>query len=172
VATERSPVPPLPLWQGRLAEWGVLMMVVLVLAFALARELRHMRGQAELAQLKSTLGALRTALVIAHLQSALPRQTGGLSGSVANVQRNPFAVLQQFPASYAGEGGPEVLSQLPGGSWVFDPRCVCIGYQPMEPDWLDSPREATALWFRVSAPPGPLQLSAEQHYVWMGQALD
>lgn len=145
--------------------------LVLVLSIVLAYQARELRGQAELAQIKSTLGALRTALVVAHLESnvASIRQQGS---AVVQAQRNPFAALQQSPPNYAGLAGPEALAALPGGSWVFDPVCSCIGYRPSEPAWLQAPVGAVSMWFRVHSFGGPLQITTQQPYVWMGQPVD
>jgi hypothetical protein len=145
--------------------------LVVVLGAVFAHQAREVRGQAELAQIKSTLGALRTALVVAHLESAVAgnRTQGGL---VAQVQRNPFAALQQLPPNYVGVAGPETLAALPRGSWVYDPVCNCIGYHPTESAWLQSPEGVVSMWFRVGSAAGPLQIKAQQSYVWMGQAVD
>lgn len=145
--------------------------LVILLGAVFTHQTRAMRGQAELAQIKSTLGALRTALVVAHLESAVAgtRAKGTL---VAQAQRNPFAALQQLPANYVGLAGPEALAALPGGRWVFDPECSCIGYRPTEPAWLQAPEGVAAMWFRVVPSGGLLQITAQQPYVWMGQAVD
>lgn len=145
--------------------------LVVVLGAVFVHQAREVRGQAELAQIKSTLGALRTALVVAHLESAVAGNRAQ-GGAVAQVQRNPFAVLQQRPPNYVGLAGPEALAALPGGSWVFDPECSCIGYRPTEAAWLQSPEGAGALWFRVVSSSGPLLITARQPYIWMSQAVD
>lgn len=171
MAVLRPAPQPSPVWNTRLAEWGLVLLLVVALGAVLAYQVREMRGQAELAQIKSTLGALRTALVVAHLQSAVAGSRGG-GQAVVLAQRNPFAALQQPPANYAGLADPQALAVLPGGSWVFDPGCACIGYRPLEATWLESPKDAMALWFRVEAAAGPMQITAMQPYVWMGQPLD
>jgi len=148
-----------------------MLVLVIALGTALAYQVRNVGGQAELAQIKSTLGALRTALVVAHLQSAVAGSRGG-GQAVVLAQRNPFAALQQPPAHYAGLADPQALAVLPGGSWVFDPGCACIGYRPLEATWLESPKDAVALWFRVEAAAGPMQITALQSYVWMGQSVE
>ncbi|MDR7306972.1 hypothetical protein [Rhodoferax saidenbachensis] len=134
-------------------------------------QLREVRGQAELAQIKNTLGALRTALVLEHL-AAVAGNRSNAAPSAALAQRNPFLALATLPANYAGLADAEALAALPGGSWVFDPDCTCVGYHPMETDRLESPLGAQALWFQVSKPPGPLQITSQMSYVWMGQVVD
>lgn len=149
----------------------MLLLLLLVLAAVFVHQLREVRGQAELAQIKSTLGALRTALVVAHLETAVRGPSNPVLSAVA-VSRNPFLVLSALPANYAGLASPEALDALPGGSWVFDPVCACVGYRPLDADRVDSPAGVQALWFRVSQPPGPLQISPQLAYRWMGQTVD
>ena len=170
MAALRPPARPAPVWGARLTEWGVVLALVIVLAAVLGNQWREVRAQAELAQVQSTLGALRTALVVAHLKAAVDdaRQD---NQSAALVPRNPFAVLQQPPPNYAGLADPQRLAALPDGSWVYDPGCGCIGYSPLEASRLDAPKNAGALWFRVGATAGPPQITAQQAYVWMGQAV-
>ena len=52
-------------------EWGLLTLVIVVLIVVLGREIRQVRGQAERAAIQTTLGVLRTALVVAHLEAAV-----------------------------------------------------------------------------------------------------
>jgi hypothetical protein len=149
-----------------------LILLVLVMAAVFMWQLRDVRGQAELAQIQSTLGALRTALVVAHLEATVAGNRNNSGPSAALAQRNPFLALAVLPVNYAGLADAEALAALPGGSWIFDPVCACIGYRPMEVNRLDAPSGAQALWFQVSPPPGPLQLSPQLPYIWMGQAVD
>ena len=154
---------------GRMAvEWGLLTLVIVVLIVVLGREIRQVRGQAERAAIQTTLGVLRTALVVEHLRQAVDAGRG----AVAVAQRNPFQLLQSVPPNYAGEYGALELSGVAQGRWVFDADCACVGYQPMYPEWIDSPKDIGVLWFRISAPPGPLQISAQDRYVWQGQPLN
>ncbi len=171
MAALRPAAQPAPVWNARLTEWGAVVVLVLALGMVLAYQARELRGQAELAQIKGTLGALRTALVVAHLESKVA-STRPERGVVVPAQRNPFDALQQSPPNYAGLAGTVALAALPGGSWVFDPVCSCIGYRPSEPAWLQAPTGAVSMWFRVHASGGPLQISAQQSYVWMGQPVD
>lgn len=162
-----SPLAP-PQWGRRVVEWGILVILVLVLMGVFVRQVRVVQGQAELAAVKSTLGALRTTLVISYLeQSVGPRPT-----RVAALQRNPFLLLKNPPANYAGEFGALQTEQVPPGNWVFDPDCSCIGYLPLYPQWLESPPQAQAAWFRVGGTQGPLQITAMDAYIWQGQVLN
>lgn len=187
VAVLRPATAPSPLGGRRLAEWGVLLALILAVVAAGYFQTQRLRGQAELARLQSTLGALRTALVVAHLERAVqPPQTPQVSKAQAGqadgtsaaepsvlppVSRNPFLALARLPPNYLGESTPLALVDLPGGNWMFDSACQCIGYKPSEIGWLEAPADAVALWFQVSAPPGPLQITARQPYVWMGQTV-
>ncbi len=171
MAALRPPAQPSPVWGARLTEWGVVLALAVVLVAVLGYQWREVRAQAELAQIQSTLGALRTALVVAHLKAAVDSARQD-NQSAALLPHNPFAMLEQPPPNYAGLADPQRLAALPGGSWVYDPGCGCIGYSPLEAAWLEAPKNAGALWFRVGATVGPPQITAQQRYVWMGQAVN
>ena len=70
--------------------------VILVLAVVFVRHMRAVQGQSEQAAVRTTLGALRTALVIEHLQHSLAAN-GGLSAT--SEPRSPFDLLQYRPAN-------------------------------------------------------------------------
>jgi hypothetical protein len=142
--------------------------VILVLIGSYGGQSIALQSQAELASVQSTLGALRTSLVVQHLQM----QARGAGSAVAPVQRNPFMVLDAPPANYAGEVGMSDIAGVAPGSWVFDRECVCIGYRPQDHYWAETSTEPAALWFRVSSPPGPLQLTALEQYSWNGQMIN
>ena len=74
-----------PFLSLRMIEWSLVVALILLLALVFAYKVHVLRGQAELATVKSTLGALRTAFVIDHLHASI---TG--NRSVAPVQHNPF----------------------------------------------------------------------------------
>ena len=153
---------------GRALEWGILLAVLLALIGAYGQQARNLQAQAEFAAIQSTVGALRTSLVIAHLHSQVrPATQMDLA-----TQRNPFKVLDTPPANYAGVVGMSNIMNVAPGSWVFDQDCVCVGYRPMNPQWLSSASASPALWFRVSAPPGVLQLTPLESYNWQGQAIN
>jgi hypothetical protein len=151
-----------------MVEWGILAVLVLVLVGVFGRQVRVVQGQGELAAVQSTLGALRTAFVIEHLQQAVKSQGLG----VVVPQRNPFMLLKSLPANYAGEFATMNIDTVAPGRWVFDPDCGCIGYLPLHPEWLESPANMTAVWFRISAPPGPLSITPLHTYVWQGQVVN
>lgn len=154
-------------FRRRMLEWSLLLLVILVVAGMFARQFRNVQAQGELAAVKTTLGALRTALLLDHLK-------GVVDGTNASrpVQRNPFLLLAPVPANYAGALASAKGQGFKPGTWVFDTFCNCIGYEPLFPQALDMPSDAPAVWFRVSAPPGPLQIRAMQAYLWQGQVLD
>ena len=152
-----------------MVEWGILLVLVLVVAGVLGRQARVVQGQAERAAVISTLAALRTALVLDHLQKVV-----GSSDpvGVAPVQRNPFVLLGSVPPNYAGEFGALQLEQVPSGSWVFDRECSCVGYLPLDPQWLESPPNTQTTWFAVQGTAAPLQITARENYVWQGQVVN
>lgn len=152
----------------RMVEWALAAAVMVVMILLFAREVRVVQGQSELAAVKATLGALRTALVLEHLQ----KNMASGNSAVALEQHNPFELLRQRPPNYRGEMSAAQALAAPPGSWVFDPLCVCIGYLPMEAEWFDSPSGELMAWYRVSGAPGLLQLVAKEAYVWQGELIN
>jgi hypothetical protein len=148
-------------------EWSLLILVILVLAGLFVRQFRYVQGQGELASVKTTLGALRTALLLDYLKQVVDGPA-----AAHPLQRNPFLLLAPVPANYAGALASANGQGLRPGTWVFDAFCNCIGYAPLYPYALDRVSDAPALWFRISAPPGPLQIQAMQTTLWQGQSLD
>jgi hypothetical protein len=154
-------------YKRRAWEWCLLAKVILVLFGYFLREFRTVQAQGEAAAVKSTLGSLRTALLLDFLQ----REANHTAASVA-VQRNPFLLLDNVPENYAGLLDSAKGKTLQGGTWVFDTYCVCIGYEPLNTQGLSVEETASTLWFRVGAPPGPLQINAMQAYRWAGLPVD
>lgn len=132
---------------------------------------RDVDAQAEVAAVKVTLAGLRTAFVLHHLAKQVPA-SGGQDPKRSAVQPNPFELLQAYPSNYAGEMSQSQTAQLPLGKWIFDPACVCVGYLPLQPEWLSSPSGDRMAWFAVSAPPEPFALTRREHYLWQGAVLD
>lgn len=152
----------------RYAEWSLLAIVILVLMGIFGQQIRFVQAQAELAAIKTTLGALRTALVIDHMQAAAIHKTK----AVASPQRNPFLLLEHPPGNYAGVLGSLKVDTVPAGNWVFDAYCHCIGYGPMYPYALEGGGDDPMLWFRVSAPPGPLTITPLYAYRWQAERVN
>lgn len=149
-------------------EWSLVAALIAVLALVFMHQVRVLQGQAELSAVKTTLGALRTALVLDHLQRSVA--AGG--ASVVLLQRNPFELLQRPPPNYRGELSRAQAETAPDGSWVFDPVCVCIGYRPLYAEWLDSPSGEPLAWYQLSGEAGLWQLTAKEAYFWQGQVLN
>ena len=139
----------------------------MILIVVFGQQVRQLQGRGELAAFKTTLGALRSALVIEHLQQS----ASGARLPVAPLQRNPFELLERRPVNFVGQARQRDDLALAPGSWVFDPVCVCVGYLPIYPQWVDSASGDPMLWFRISAPPPPFQLSAKEAYTWFDDAI-
>lgn len=148
-------------------EWSLLLLAILLLCGYYAREFRAVQAQGEAAAVKTTLGALRTALLIDHLHSVVDG-----TQSRRSPPTNPFLLLDHVPGNYAGVIKSGTGHEQVAGTWVFDAICACIGYAPMYPRDLNTPQDAPALWFRISAAPAPPQIHALQAYVWQGQTLE
>ena len=158
-------------WAGwrRTIEWALAGLVVAVLVVVFARHMRVVQGQGEFAAVKTTLGALRTALVIDYLH----RHADPASGeSVVKEPRSPFDLLQYPPVNYVGVVSARQAHVVAPGSWVYDSSCPCVGYRPLGDDWFDSPSGEPMAWYLLGGAPGPLQLTARERYLWQDQVLD
>jgi hypothetical protein len=139
--------------------------LVLVVLLTFMHQAQQVQGQAELAAIKRTLGALRTAAVMDDLQS----RVRGRSGPPVT---NPFDLLQPRPDNYLGPlDAAQAVAARPG-SWWFDPQCGCVVYAPLETRWLAGTADGAGLRFRVVTGEGPLQLAALTTYRWQGQRVD
>jgi hypothetical protein len=157
-----------PLWSRRLTEWSLLVLVLGVVVWAFGHQVRVVQGMGERAAVQSTLGAVRTALVIDHMQTSMRSADTGN----AVRQNNPFLLLRSSPANYAGNTTRADMEAVAPGSWVFDPDCVCIGYRLLYPQWLESPVGAEGVWFRIESTAGPLQVTPLERYLWQGVEVD
>lgn len=163
------PTLPTPVrFSSRVVEWGLLVLVLLVVALMFLRQVRLVQGQAEVAAVKTTLAALRTAMVVDHIRA----QVAGAQGAVAATQRNPFFLLQSPPLNYLGEMAQEAAASAAAGSWVYAIDCACVGYLPIDAQQLFSPDGTSVVWYRVGKGPGPRQLDATQAYTLQGQRLE
>lgn len=168
MAKDRTAPQQSPLWGLRMVEWSLLAGVIVVLALVFARQVRVLQGQAELAAVRSTLGALRTALVIDDLK----QKVAGKSSSASRMQRNPFEMLQRNPVTYRGVMTSFEAASVPAGSWVFEPVCACVGYVPMDDQWFESPSGQGMAWYQLSSGSWPVQLTAKEAYIWQGHAMN
>lgn len=152
----------------RLTEWLAMAVLLLALIATFVHYSHYVRGQAELAAVKTTLGALRTALVVEHLrQQLLARQEPELP-----MDFNPFKLLAQTPATYIGVMSHAQSQGATPGVWVYAPECPCVGYRPQDALWLDSPVYDSLIWFEVTGIPGVLQLKAREKYRWNNELID
>jgi hypothetical protein len=150
----------MPAWR-RPIEWLLLALLITALLTTFSRYARQVQGLGELAALKTTVGALRSALVIDHLQ----RQLAPASPAVP-ATGNPFDLLKQKPAAYLGALTEAQAAQAPDGAWFYVPSCPCVGYRPMDETWLESHSANPTLWFELTGWPGVLQLRPKENYLW------
>jgi hypothetical protein len=149
-------------------EWCLLALVVLGFVGVFGHYAKRVHSQAERAAVLTTLGALRTAMVLEHLQTAM----GDASAKVLLQSDNPFDALEQYPASYAGQvKGRDVGAVVPG-QWVFDAQCGCIGYKPLYLDWLESREHLDTLWFQRRKGGSASLLVPLDRYVWHDQLVE
>lgn len=115
----------------------VVILVALLFLFAFDR-LMPLRGQAEGTQVASVTGALRSALgmeVAERIVSDGPGAIAELEGA------NPMTLLQEPPRGYLGERGAAGASDVPGGSWYFDPDRGTLHYRVRFPQYLEGKPE-------------------------------
>lgn len=165
MALDRVALLQASVWQGRTLEWSLLGALVVALALTLWHQARELQGQAEVAAVQSTLGAVRTNMALDHLRRKLAR-TAEAQGTK---EPNPFIAMERLPANYAGLAGPNEISGIAQGSWVYDPLCICIGYVLADSTGLTQPAQAQTLWFKVIDSNGMMQLEAAQSYQWRNQ---
>ncbi len=154
-----------PLWSRRLTEWCLVALILLGVGFVFEREIRSLQAQSEKVLVWSTMASLRTALVVNRLaREVRPKDT-------SLVEKNPFMMLQQLPASYAGEMPMRDVYRVAPGSWLFDPDCPCVGYRLLYPEWLEPSQDVGAIWFRIGKAEGGPSLSPLMDYRWLGTPL-
>ena len=153
-------------WSHSLLEWGILACVILILMGIFGIYAHRIKGQAERAEILSTLGALRTALIIDHLRMQTPSGQGDVAAGT------PFDALQNPIPNWGGVVKQRDVTQTTPGQWVFDQECSCIGYKPLHAEWLEAPSGSQALWFRLKHVAGIAQLQAMEAYVWQGLPVD
>ena len=147
---------------GRYLERGLVVGVIVLIVVVLDGRMQALQAQAEVAGMRSTLGALRTALVLDHLQRQLrPQKTP--------VERNPFLLLEPVPANYAGVKPAQSLPGDAPGQWVFDPACLCVGYAPVHAQWAGDAGDVGVLWFRVIPTTGASRIDAALNYQFQDQ---
>lgn len=152
----------------RTVEWLLMVVLVSVLMVFFVHFAQQTKGQAELAAIKSTVGALRTAFVIEHIR----QQARPVSGPIEPIHLNPFERVQQRPGNYRGEMDAVQAADVPPGSWLFVPSCPCVGYRPLDDQWLNSSSSDPLIWFKVVGMPGVLQLVPREKYRWGNYFID
>lgn len=149
-------------------EWGVVALVVVSLIAFYTQHSRRLQGQAELAAVRATLGALRSAMVIEHLRQAVAGERPSMQ-----TPPNPFDLLKQHPVNYGGARSSSSVTQALPGHWFFDPACRCVAYVPTQPQWLDTYSADGMLWFRLQGGVDrAFELTADAPYVWQSQPVN
>ena len=162
----RPAAPRRSFWTTRPFEWAVVAAVVIAGGAAVNRQYRDLEGQAEYAAIQSVLGSMRTALILDYLQKA----ANGKPGHAPTTAPNPIVLLQPLP-TYAGPVHMADQSFVRPGNWMFDADCGCVGYRPLNPDWLEPRRDFPALWFKVGNARGVPELVAMHTYFWHGASI-
>lgn len=164
MALDRTSFRYAPLWGKRMVEWGILAIVILILSGIFGHYAHQVQGQSERASVLSTLGALRTALVLGQIHQMVELQ----QRNDVKASDNPFDALERTPTNYDGVVHSRDFAAIRPGNWVFDPECPCIGFKPTDPEWLESPPGAQILWYSVVRESKLRQLRPMAVYQWLG----
>lgn len=151
-----------------MVEWSILALVVLGFVWAFGQYAKRVHSQAERAAVLTTLGAVRTAMVLHQLQGQVDARKNVPAVDAAN----PFDLLAQRPPGYGGEVVGRDVAAITPGQWVFDAQCACIGYKPLYADGLESRDALEALWFQRRGKGFALHLAPLDRYVWQGQVVE
>lgn len=159
---------------GRTFEWGVLALLVVAVVLWFMYYMRQVQAMGEYAAVRTTLGALRTALVLDHLQHQADQAAGVAVpvGKGPTKPFDPFDLLDRRVMNYRGIAKVSQAKSVMPGSWVFDPACPCVGYRPIDDGWLDAPSGDFVAWYVLGGAPGPLMLTAREPYRWQDQRLE
>lgn len=154
-------------WGRQVAQWGIVLGIVLTVVVVLARKADEVQALAEMAAAKETVAALRTALIISYVRQQV--QTGDVTG---REDSNPFQQLERLPPNYAGQLAMEDAALATPGHWFYDPICQCVGYRLLHPQWLTQPSGGIIVGWRVIREANGVQtLRAFAPYRWFGQTV-
>lgn len=110
-----------------LLELIVVICIVAVLTGSLLSRIKMHQKQAELAQMDTVVGVLRSALGMKVAQLVLQ----GERNEVFNlITINPMDLLAQKPANYAGELIPPQTAKISPGNWYFNRKKLLLVYIP------------------------------------------
>ncbi len=142
--------------------------LLVALFWIFGRQMQIVQAQSERMTVRFTLKTLRDALVLDKFLKRVPSETGATN----NLIRNPFLLLADLPANFAGEVSYSKAHTVVPGNWVFDPECRCVGYRLLHPERLEPEQFADVIWFRLSQAPVEVRLVAQAPYIWLGELLD
>jgi hypothetical protein len=162
---------------GRSFEWALVAAVLLVLIGVFLREFQKVQAYAERASVKTTLGALRIAIVVDYVQAQTagvqPQTTPTVTSAQHTAVKNPFLLLAQPPKVSTPTETAAFESSVPAGFWVFEATCRCIGYRPQHEHGRAALGRSGMVWFNlVHHGSGPNQLVAQEAYEWNGELLN
>ena len=101
----------------RLAEYGVVAVVLLLLVGGFLRKIERLQAQTERLTMERTVRALRTAVELTAVLSADGQQR---PPAALRPGGNPMDLLDQVPANYRGTRAGIDPASVPGGHWYFD----------------------------------------------------
>lgn len=154
-------------WNRQVAQWAIVLGLVLVVLVVLARKAQEVQALAEMTAVRESVTALRTTLVIAFLH----QQVRG-EHAAGSTDPNPFLQLERLPSNYTGLRAMEDGVLATPGSWYYDPVCNCIGYRLMFPQWLSQPGGGETMGWHVERDASGMRtLRAFAPYRWFSQPI-
>lgn len=108
-----------------LFELIVVICIVGILTGMLLSRIRLLQRQAEMAQMETVVGVLRSAIGMKVAQLVVQGRNSEIS-KLATI--NPMDLLAQKPSNYLGELDPPQNGKIPGGNWYFNRKLLLLVY--------------------------------------------
>ncbi len=108
-----------------LLELIIVICIVAVMAGMLLSRIRMFQNQAEMAQMETVVGVLRSAISMKVGQLVVQGKSSELSKLATT---NPMDLLAQQPANYLGELNLPQSGKISEGNWYFDRKLLLLVY--------------------------------------------
>ncbi len=150
----------------RLFEQALLILLLSLIIWAFLEKARDVRDAAELSAVQANLGAMRSAMVIHQMHRQIPNNRPGKVDL-----KNPFLLLADPPANYAGEVGlgDALAGKVQQGYWFYDQANALVGYRLRDDQKITGGSTGKVLLFQYSKRE---LLTAREAYVWRGVAVN
>jgi len=121
--------------RGRgLLDTAIVLCLLSLFLLVAAQRLLPLRGDAEAAHIKTTIGQLRAVLGLTAAEMIINEGMASLNTLTGS---NPIDLLEEPPRNYQGEVPADPEAAVPPGSWYFLPEIGQLGYRIRHPQYLD-----------------------------------